>query len=133
MFAPGNIPPVRADKWLWAARFYKTRSLAMEAINGGKVHLNGDRIKPARKLIVGDRLTIQKGIYTFAITIAGLSLRRGSAEVAQTLYSESDESRQARQALQEERKLQGDSAQRQGRPDKRARRQIHQFRTRQLK
>ena len=133
MFAPGNIPPVRADKWLWAARFYKTRSLAMEAINGGKVHLNGDRIKPARKLVVGDHLTIQKGIYSFAITVAGLSLQRGPAEVARTLYSESDESRQARQALQEARKLQGDSSQRQGRPDKRARRQIHQFRARQLK
>ena len=133
MTAPGNTLPVRADKWLWAARFYKTRSLAMEAINGGKVHLNGDRIKPARKLVVGDHLTIQKGIYTFAITIAGLSLQRGPAEVARTLYSESDESRQARQALKETQKLQGDSSQRQGRPDKRARRQIHQFRTRQLK
>jgi len=133
MFAPGDIPPVRADKWLWAARFYKTRSLAMEAINGGKVHLNGDRIKPAHKLVVGDHLTVQKGIYSFAITVAGLSLRRGPAEVARTLYSESDESRQARQALKETQKLQGDSSQRQGRPDKRARRQIHQFRTRQLK
>jgi len=133
MTAPGNTLPVRADKWLWAARFYKTRSLAMEAINGGKVHLNGDRIKPARKLVVGDHLTVQKGIYTFAITVAGLSLQRGPAEVARTLYSESDESRQARQALKETQKLQGDSSQRQGRPDKRARRQIHQFRTRQLK
>jgi len=133
MSAPGNIPHVRADKWLWAARFYKTRSLAMEAINGGKVHLNGDRIKPARKLVVGDHLTVQKGIYSFAITVAGLSLQRGPAEVARTLYSESDESRQARQALKETQKLQGDSSQRQGRPDKRARRQIHQFRTRQLK
>ena len=133
MSAPGNTLPVRADTWLWAARFYKTRSLAMEAINGGKVHLNGDRIKPARKLVVGDHLTVQKGIYTFAITVAGLSLQRGPAEVARTLYSESDESRQARQALKETQKLQGDSSQRQGRPDKRARRQIHQFRTRQLK
>jgi len=133
MTTPGDTLPVRADKWLWAARFYKTRSLAMEAINGGKVRLNGDRIKPARKLVVGDHLTVQKGIYTFAITVAGLSLQRGPAEVARTLYSESDESRQARQALQEARKLQGDSSQRQGRPDKRARRQIHQFRTRQLK
>jgi ribosome-associated heat shock protein Hsp15 len=132
--ASGNIPPVRADKWLWAARFYKTRSLAMEAINGGKVHLNGERIKPARKLVVGDSLTVQKGIYTFAITVAGLSLQRGPADVAQTLYSESDESRQARQTLKETRKLQGDAGrQRQGRPDKRERRQIHQFRTRQLK
>ena len=134
MAAADNIPPVRADKWLWAARFYKTRSLAMEAINGGKVHLNGERIKPARKLVVGDHLTVQKGIYTFAITIAGLSLQRGPAAVAQTLYSESAESRQARQTLKETQRLQGDAGgQRQGRPDKRARRQIHQFRTRQLK
>ena len=133
MSAAGNRAPVRADKWLWAARFYKTRSLAMAAINGGKVHLNGERIKPARKLVVGDQLTVRKGIYTFAITVDALSLQRGPAAVAQALYSESDESRQARQLLQEERKVQGDSTQRQGRPDKRARRQIHQFRERQLK
>lgn len=132
MSATGDTLPVRADKWLWAARFYKTRSLAMAAINGGKVHLNGERIKPARKLVVGDQLTVQKGIYRFAITITGLSLRRGPADVARTLYSESDESRQERQALQEAQKLQGESSQRQGRPDKRARRQIHRFRTRQL-
>ena len=131
MTAAGNIPPVRADKWLWAARFYKTRSLAMAAINGGKVHLNGERIKPARKLVVGDCLTVQKGIYNFAITITGLSLQRGPAAVAQTLYSESEESRQARQTLKETQNLQGDAGGR--RPDKRARRQIHQFRTRQLK
>jgi len=126
--------PVRADKWLWAARFYKTRSLAMEAINGGKVHLNGERIKPARKLVVGDGLTVQKGEYTFVITIEGLSLQRGPAEIARTLYSETAESQQAREALRETRKLQGDTGkQRQGRPDKRARRQIHQFKTRELK
>lgn len=106
----------------------------MAAINGGKVHLNGERIKPARKLVVGDRLTVQKGIYTFAITVAGLSLQRGPADVAQALYSESDESRQVRRTLNETRKLQGDAGrQRQGRPDKRARRQIHKFRTQQLK
>ena len=101
MTAAGNIPPVRADKWLWAARFYKTRSLAMTAINGGKVHLNGERIKPARKLVVGDCLTVQKSIYTFVITIDGLSLQRGPAAVAQNLYSESDESREARRLLKE--------------------------------
>ena len=133
-----NQPPdnsgVRADKWLWAARFYKTRSLAREAINGGKVHLNGERIKPARKLVVGDCLTVQKGEYAFAITVDGLSLQRGPAEVARTLYSESQESQQAREALREARKLQGETGmQHQGRPDKRTRRKIHQFRTRQLK
>lgn len=126
--------PVRADKWLWAARFYKTRSLAMAAINGGKVHRNGERIKPAHKLVVGDGLTVQKGEYSFVITIEALSLHRGPAEIARTLYSESAESRQARAALKEVRKLQGDSdTQRHGRPDKRARRQIHQFKTRELK
>ena len=82
-----DIDSIRADKWLWAARFYKTRSLAMEAINGGKVHLNGERIKPARKLVIGDCLTVQKGEYTFAVTINGLSLQRGPADVARTLYS----------------------------------------------
>jgi len=132
MSDPGNPLPVRADKWLWAARFYKTRALAMEAISGGKVHLNGERIKPARKLAVGDHLTVHKGGYSFTITVTGLSLQRGPADVARTLYSESEESRQARQLLRETRKLQGDTGP-QRRPDKRARRQIHQFRTRQLK
>jgi ribosome-associated heat shock protein Hsp15 len=133
MTATADKAPVRVDKWLWAARFYKTRSLSMAAVRGGKVHLNGERIKPAHKLVVGDRLTIQKGPCTFEITVAALSWQRGPAAMAQTLYSESDESRLARQALQEARKLQGDSPQRQGRPDKRARRQLHQFRERQLK
>ena len=123
---------VRADKWLWAARFYKTRSLATVAINGGKVHRNGTRVKPAHKLTVGDQLTIRKGLYTFAITVAGLSQRRGPAEVARTLYSESEESQRQRQQLQEEQRLLGKTAVRhEGRPDKRARRQIHRFKTRQ--
>ena len=131
---PPGIAGVRADKWLWAARFFKTRSLAMEAINGGKVHLNGERIKPARQLAVGDHLTVQKGEVSFAITVDGLSLQRGPAEVARTLYSESEESRLAREALKEARKLQGEAGrQRQGRPDKRTRRKIHQFKTRELK
>ena len=121
---------VRADKWLWAARFYKTRSLATVAINGGKVHLNGARFKPAHKLTIGDQLTIRKGIYTFAVTVAGLSLQRGPAEVARTLYSESEESQQQRQQVQEEQRLLGKTAVRyEGRPDKRARRQIHRFKS----
>ena len=105
----------------------------MEAINGGKVHLNGERIKPARKLAAGDRLTIQKGEYTFAITINALSLQRGPADVARTLYSESEQSRLAREALKAERKLQGRTGKPQGRPDKRTRRKIHRFKTRELK
>lgn len=127
-----DIAAVRADKWLWAARFFKTRSLAMEAINGGKVHLNGERIKPARKLMIGDCLAVQKGGYSFVITVNGLSLQRGPAITARTLYTESDESRQAREALTRARKLQGESGRQQGRPDKRTRRKIHQFKTREL-
>jgi ribosome-associated heat shock protein Hsp15 len=128
-----NHAGIRADKWLWAARFFKTRSLAMQAINGGKVHLDGQRLKPARKLNVGDQLTITRGCYTFSITIEGLSLQRGPAEVARSLYSETPESQQARKALQEARKLQGESSIKPSRrPDKRARRQIHQFKTDRL-
>lgn len=119
---------MRADKWLWAARFYKTRSQAMQAISGGKVHVNGDRIKPARRLSIGDQLSIQKGPYRFAITVQGLSSQRRPAAEARTLYSESDESAEQRHALYEERKLQGHSARhRERRPDKRTRRQLRQL------
>lgn len=131
--ANDNIAGVRADKWLWAARFFKTRSLAMQAINGGKVHLNGVRIKPARKLVVGDLLTVSKGSYSFAITVEGLSQQRGPADTARSLYSESAESRQARRNMQQARKLQGDASGKPARrPDKRARRQIHRFKTSQI-
>ena len=123
---------VRADKWLWAARFFKTRSLATVAINSGKVYLNGTRVKPAHKLIIGDQLSIRKGIYTFMITVAGLSLQRGPSEMARALYTESEESQQQRQQLQEQQRLLGKAAARpEGRPDKRARRQIHRFKTSQ--
>ena len=129
MTAPGDTLPVRADKWLLAARFYKTRSLAIEAINGGKVHLNGERIKPARKLGLGDRLTIRKGLYSFAISVERLSTRRGPAAEATTLYRESEASMQQRQELYRQRQLEGHRpGLRERRPDKRARRQIHQFR-----
>ncbi len=128
-----NIAAIRADKWLWAARFFKTRSLAMQAINGGKVHVNGVRIKPARKLAIGDQLTITRGCYSFAITVEGLSQQRGPADSARSLYSESVESQQARSHLQQSRKLQGDATGKPARrPDKRARRQIHRFKTSEI-
>ncbi|NNG12690.1 MAG: RNA-binding S4 domain-containing protein [Halobacteria archaeon] len=124
----GTTQAVRADKWLWAARFYKTRALATQAINGGKVHLNGDRIKPARRLTAGDRLTIRKGPYSFEVTVERLSIQRRPAEEARTLYSESEESASERHALYRQRKLEGHHAhQRERRPDKRARRRIRQF------
>jgi ribosome-associated heat shock protein Hsp15 len=118
----------RLDKWLWAARFYKTRQLAAEAINGGHVHLNGQRIKPSRVIQVADELTIHKTPFTFEITVEGLSIRRGPAKEAQLLYAEHEESIQKRETLAEQRKLnaaQFPHAER--RPDKRNRRRIIRF------
>ena len=119
---------MRIDKWLWAARFYKTRSLAVVAINGGKVHLNGGRIKPSRRLSTGDRLSIQKGPYRFVVTVERLSAQRRPAEEARSLYSESETSASERHELYRERKLQGHSARhRERRPDKHTRRRIREL------
>ena len=123
-----SLIKTRLDKWLWAARFYKTRHLAAEAINGGHVHLNGHRIKPSRVIQVNDELSIHKTPFTFEITVAGLSVRRGPAKEAQLLYVESEESIQKRETLAEQRKLnaaQFPHAER--RPDKRDRRRIIRF------
>jgi ribosome-associated heat shock protein Hsp15 len=119
---------VRLDKWLWAARFFKTRSVAREAVSGGKVHLNGNRAKPGRTINIGDELRIQRGEEEFVITIVEPSTRRGPATVARTLYEESDESRIRREKLAEERKLERQQhATRERRPDKRQRRNIVRF------
>jgi ribosome-associated heat shock protein Hsp15 len=120
---------VRVDKWLWAARFFKTRSMSREAIQGGKVQLNDSRVKPGRNLHPGDQLRIRRGDDEFIITVEALSSRRGPAAVAQSLYSESPENRQQREAQAEQRRLQHqDSRQRERRPDKKQRRQIIRFR-----
>jgi len=120
---------VRLDKWLWAARFFKTRSVARDAVSGGKVHLNGHRAKPGRALTVGDELRIQRGEEEFAITVAELTTRRGPAVVARTLYDESEESRLKREALAEQKKLERQqNASRERRPDKRQRRRLIRFR-----
>ena len=119
---------VRVDKWLWASRFFKTRSMAREAINGGKVQVNGARVKPGRILKLNDRLQVQRGEESFSITVLSLSNRRGPASEAAGLYAESEESRLQREAEAEKRKLQraGDpnSARR---PDKKQRRRLIQF------
>jgi ribosome-associated heat shock protein Hsp15 len=90
---------VRLDKWLWAARFYKTRGLASEAIAGGKVQLNGDRAKRARPVQPGDEIRIRQGPYEYQIVVRALSARRGPASVAAELYQESPASRAAREAM----------------------------------
>lgn len=119
---------MRLDKWLWAARFFKTRSMAREAVSGGKVHLNGNRAKPGRALNIGDELKIQRGQDEYTINVVELSVRRGSATVAQTFYDESEESRVKRERLIEERKLEYQKhATRERRPDKRQRRNIVRF------
>ncbi len=120
---------VRLDKWLWAARFFKTRALATEAINGGHVHLNGGRIKPSRAVKSGDTLTIRKGPQEFTVTVLALSARRGPAAEARRLYEESTESIEQRERLSEERRLHAAKTPHPDRrPDKRDRRRIIRFR-----
>ena len=93
---------VRIDKWLWAARFYKTRSLATDAVLAGHVHVNGARVKPAKDVRVGDGVEVRIGTFTWSVEVTGLSDKRGSARIARTLYAETAESTKAReeQALQ---------------------------------
>lgn len=119
---------VRLDKWLWAARFYKTRNLASEAIKGGKVHLNNARVKPSRTVTIGQVVRIRKESIEQTVVVDGLSEKRGSATIAQTLYTETEESIAARTALAEQRKafFQSQAAP-QKRPSKKDRRQIIRF------
>ena len=91
---------VRLDQWLWAARFFKTRSLAAAAAQGGKVHVRGDRAKPARAIRVGDRLQIRRGPYEWVVTVKDLSTRRGPAREAVLLYEETEDSVRNREAAQ---------------------------------
>lgn len=96
---------VRIDKWLWAARFFKTRSLAKAAIEGGKVHVQGERVKVSKDVRIGMLLTIQQGAYKKTVEIKGLSEIRGSAPIAQQLYEETAESIEQRETLAAQRKL----------------------------
>jgi ribosome-associated heat shock protein Hsp15 len=119
---------VRIDKWLWAARFFKTRSLASKAVSGGHVHLNGKRIKPSRSVQVGEQLRIKRGTDQYTVDILALSSRRGPAKVAVTLYEETEESQTLRAEEREQRRLVRAPASRpEGRPDKRDRRKIREF------
>ena len=124
----GSEQNQRLDKWLWAARFYKTRSLAVEAINGGKVHLNGNRVKPSRTVRPDDMLTISKPPYELEIQILGLNAQRRPAVEAQQLYQETPESIEKRDILKEQIKNEPlGFRQHRGRPSKRDRRHIIKF------
>ncbi len=96
---------VRIDKWLWAARFFKTRSLARAAVVAGQVHLNGNRVKPSRAAQIGDRVTVTKGSERFELAIDALSDRRGPPTQARALYSEDPASVQQRRRLAEQRRM----------------------------
>lgn len=117
---------VRIDKWLWAARFFKTRSLATQAVDGGKIHCNGDRVKPARAVQPGDELRIRQGPYELIVLVRALSERRGPASEAVLLYEETAESLAARELLKEQLRIEP-VYENKGRPTKRDRRHITRF------
>jgi ribosome-associated heat shock protein Hsp15 len=122
----------RIDKWLWAARFYKTRSLAAAAIAGGKVQVNGERVKRAKPLHVGDEVRIRQGPYEHQVVVRELSDRRGPAAQAAALYEEKPSSRAVREALALQlRSLHSAFAPERGRPTKKDRREIRKFKGRE--
>ena len=118
---------VRLDKWLWAARFFKTRQLAIDAINGGKVHVNGQRAKPGKDIAVGARLTISKDQYSWDVVVQALNAQRRPASEAVLLYQEDDASRLKREAEVARRRAEQGLGQIDKRPDKKGRRAIHRF------
>lgn len=116
---------VRIDKWLWAARFFKTRTLATDAVDGGKVRLNGERVKPARGVRIGDLLDIDNGATVWEVAVRDLSELRASASIAQALYAETEASIARRQREAEQRKYFSEPATSiKGRPTKRDRRHL---------
>jgi ribosome-associated heat shock protein Hsp15 len=123
-----NSEEIRLDKWLWAARFFKTRSLAAEAVTGGKITINNERPKPSRIVRPGDRLTVRRGPYEWTVIVKDISRLRGPATQAQLLYAETEESRSKREAaiaqLKLERPPEFDSP---GRPSKKDRRAMERW------
>jgi ribosome-associated heat shock protein Hsp15 len=121
---------VRVDKWLWAARFFRTRARCRQAIDGGKVHVNGQRVKPSKELHLDDQLKIRQGWDEKIVIVKAVSDQRKGATEAQLLYEETLESITRRQATAEQRKAAGHYVATEGRPGKRDRRRIHEFRNR---
>jgi len=124
---------IRLDKWLWAARFYKTRSLAKEMIDGGKVHYEGQRVKPSKEVAIGATIRLRQGLDERTVVVTGLADKRGNATQAATLYRETDDSIAAREQAAANRKALGPSfgPGHQQRPNKKQRRNIIQFRQQQ--
>jgi ribosome-associated heat shock protein Hsp15 len=120
---------VRIDKWLWAARFFKTRSLATEAVDGGKVEINGERAKPSKAVKPGDELRLRLGPYEHVLIIKALGERRGPASVAQSLYEETGASKEAREKLSAQLRMAPAAFvyEEKGRPTKKDRRDLSNF------
>jgi ribosome-associated heat shock protein Hsp15 len=121
---------LRVDKWLWAARFYKTRSLAAQAVEAGRARVNGERVKPARELKAGDEVEVRSGELRWVVVVRSLSARRGPATQAALLYAEGEESRAKRELMIAARRSgprPAADANARGRPTKRDRRLIHRF------
>jgi ribosome-associated heat shock protein Hsp15 len=123
------LDDTRIDKWLWAARFFKTRSQATAAVTGGKVEINGDTAKPSKTVKIGDRVRLRLGPIEYRVTVTAIGERRGSAAVAQTLYEESAESLAERQRIASERRFtSAPSYEEKGRPSKKDRRDLERWR-----
>ena len=120
---------VRIDKWLWAARFFKTRSLATDAVDGGKVEINGESAKPSKLIKVGDEVRLRLGPFEHRLIVRALAERRGPASVAQSLYEETEESRRARERTAEQLKMAPAAFvwEDKGRPTKKDRRDLQRF------
>ena len=128
-----EITRVRVDKWLWAARFFKTRAIAAQAIETGKVEVNGERAKRAKQLQIGDELRIRLGPYHHLVRVRALSERRGPPAVASALFEETEASRKAREAMQiQVRAAQSVPGYDRGRPSKKDRRDIERLRRRDI-
>lgn len=126
-----SMERVRIDKWLWAARFFKTRSAATEAVNGGRVHVNDARAKPAKEVVVGDTIGLAVGAIPWTVVVTGIADKRGSASVAATLYAETPQSRAERERRNAERRFARPvGADLGARPTKRDRRRIDDVRGR---
>ena len=129
MTEPAFLDTLRLDKWLWAARFFKTRPLAAVAINGGKIHLNGQRCKPSKMIVPGDQLCIRKGVYSWDVEVNQLPKQRRPARDVYLYYTETPESVAQREAI--EAQLKAEQAANPyaptSRPSKKDRRQIHSF------
>ncbi len=131
---PTNAERMRIDKWLWAARFYRTRTLAKEAVESGRVHYAGSRVKTSKEIAVGDELTIRQGSATAmtekTVIVEALSAQRGNATAAQVLYSETEESEERRAYYAEQRKL-ANLARPDNKPNKKQRRDLQRFKHQQ--